>query len=581
MTERAIHKRLIDVCAKAIIKAFNEYQDMFKLITRRAKTRFENRDWHGMRADADERLDLYKKVVDQIAVELKQLLNNRVNDVEIWIKIKDTYFGISRTLDIWELAETFFNSVTRRIFTTVGVDPQIEFVDTCTRTQSFQIPTLPYRTYTGTQSIQSLLETILSDFEHQTAYEDMQRDAKLASDLIHDHLQSSGYSPLVHRAEMLTSVHYRGKGAYLIGRIFIDSDFLPLVLALLNTPEGIVVDAVILNENEVSILFSFTRSYFHIDVKRPNELVNFLKSIMPRKRIAELYISIGYNKHGKSELYCDLLHHLHRSNKKFEIARGERGMVMEVFTMPDYDLVFKVIKDHFAYPKNTTRDSVMAKYDLVFKHDRAGRLVDAQEFEHLKFSRDRFSDELLENLKQNAAQNVIINNSNVIVKHAYVERRVTPLNIYLHEVNESEALSAVVEYGNAIKDLAASNIFPGDLLLKNFGVTRHGRIVFYDYDELCFLSICNFRVMPKPRSYDEELSAEPWFGVGENDVFPEELRKFLGLQGRLREVFLKHHEDLFNVRFWHQIQSRISDGEPIDIFPYKQDKRLSHGKMGY
>ena len=580
MTQRANHNQLTHICAKAIIKAFKEYQAKFKVITRRAKMRFENRDWHGMRADSDERLDLYKKIVDQIVVEIIYLLNDRINDKEIWINIKTEYFGLSSKIDIWELAETFFNSITRKIFATVGVDPQIEFVDTCTRTQPLQISTPPYRTYSGIQSTQHLIEIILDDFKHQTAYEDMHRDAQLASEKIDDHLKSSNNSPFIDRAEMLTSVHYRGKGAYLVGRIFNGSEVFPLVLALLNTPGGIVVDAVILSEDEVSVLFSFTRSYFHVDVKRPNELVSFLKRIVPRKRIAELYISIGHNKHGKSELYCDLLHHLSRSDKKFELAQGERGMVMEVYTMSDYDLVFKVIKDHFAYPKNTTRNAVMAKYELVFKHDRAGRLVDAQEFEHLKFNRNRFSNELLDSLKRNAAQSVTINEDTVIVKHAYVERRVTPLNIYLREVDEAKALRAVVDYGNAIKDLAASNIFPGDLLLKNFGVTRHGRIVFYDYDELCLLSICNFRVMPQPRSYDEELSAEPWFGVGENDVFPEELRNFIGLQGVLKEVFIEHHDDLFNVHFWQQVQSRISCGETIDIFPYGQNKRLVHDRIG-
>ena len=356
MTEKVNHKPLADICAKAIIEAFNEYQAKFKVITRRAKIRFEKQDWHGMKADSDERLDLYKNIVNQIVAEIRRLLKNRINDKEIWMSIKTCYFGLSSKLDIWELAETFFNSVTRRIFTTVGVDPQIEFVDTCTRTQSLQIPDLPYRTYAGTRSIQSLIEIILDDYAHQTAYEDMQRDAELASEKIEDHLKSSENSLCIERAEMLTPVHYRGKSAYLVGRIFNGSVFFPLVLALLNTSGKIVVDAVILSENEVSVLFSFTRSYFHVDVRRPNELVSFLKSIMPRKRIAELYISIGYNKHGKSELYCDLLHHLSRSNNKFELALGERGMVMEEFTMSDYYLVFKVIKDHFAYPKNTTRD---------------------------------------------------------------------------------------------------------------------------------------------------------------------------------------------------------------------------------
>ena len=565
-----------DLCAEDILKAFVECQAKFKIITLRAKACFENRDWHGMKADADERLDLYEKVISQIVDKIRSLLNNRINDKGTWVNIKTVYSALSGELEVWELAETFFNSVTRKIFATVGVDPQIEFVDTCTRKQPPRVSRLPYLTYAGTRSTSMLMEAILWDYKHQVAYENMQRDARLAAEKVDDHLRSKGDSPHFNRAEMLTSVFYRGKGAYLVGRIFMGSDFFPLVLALLNTPKGIVVDAVLSDEKDVSILFSFTRSYFHVDVKNPAELVSFLKTIMPRKRIAELYISIGYNKHGKSELYCDLLQHLSRSDKKFEIAEGEKGMVMEVFTMPDYDRVFKVIKDHFAYPKRTTRDAVMAKYDLVFKHDRAGRLVDAQEFEHLKFSRSRFSEELLDRLERNAAQNVMVSHDQVVVRHAYMERRLIPLNIYLKEIDEVGAQAAVVDYGNAIKDLAASNIFPGDLLLKNFGVTRHGRVVFYDYDELCLLSICNFRVMPQPKTYEEEISSDVWFGVGSNDVFPEEFRSFLGLDGPMREIFVEHHEDLFKAHFWRRIQSRLDTGKFIDIIPYRPGNRLSN-----
>jgi isocitrate dehydrogenase kinase/phosphatase len=579
MNEDSNHMRPADICAKDILKAFVECQAKFKNITLRAKACFENRDWHGMKADADERLDLYKKVVSHIVDEIRSLLNNQINDKETWVRIKTVYSALSGELEAWELAETFFNSVTRKIFATVGVDPQIEFVDTCTRTQPPRVSRLPYHTYPGARATPTLMEAILWDYKHQVAYEDMQRDARLAAEKVDNHLRSNGDSPYFNRAEILTSIFYRGKTAYLVGRIFMGSDFFPLVLALLNTPRGIVVDAVLSDENDVSILFSFTRSYFHVDVKNPAELVSFLKTIMPRKRIAELYISIGYNKHGKSELYCDLLHHLSRSDKKFQIAEGERGMVMEVFTIPDYDLVFKVIKDHFSYPKRTTRDAVMAKYDLVFKHDRAGRLVDAQEFEHLEFSRSRFSEELLDSLERNAAQNVMVSHDQVVVRHAYMERRLIPLNIYLKEVDEIEAQAAAVDYGNAIKDLAASNIFPGDLLLKNFGVTRHGRVVFYDYDELCLLSICNFRVMPQPKSYEEEISSDVWFGVGSHDVFPEEFRRFLGLDGHIREIFIEHHEDLFKADFWRRIQSRIDTGEYIDIFPYRPSSRLSNRKQ--
>jgi len=575
MTNDLASNNLPELTAKAIRQAFDSYQGQYAAITQRAKARFENRDWPGIQDDAGERLDLYKKVVDETVVEINRVLGGRVNDPEIWMRAKVVYAELVAKVALWELAETFFNSITRRVFATVGVNPQIEFIDTCSRTQPVQISQPVYRSYTSPETTADLIETILRDYNFAVAYEDLRRDAQLVAAKIEDHLNRVGSSGSIQKTEMLTSVLFRGKGAYLVGRFFTPSHNFPLVLALLNTPAGILADAVLLDENEVSILFSFTRSYFHVNVRRPAELVSFLKSIMPRKRVAELYISIGYNKHGKSELYCDLLQHLEFSKEKFEIAEGERGMVMEVFTMPDYDVVFKVIKDRFPPSKNTTRDEVMAKYYLVFKHDRAGRLVDAQEFEHLKFDRNRFSEHLLEQLQRVAAESVEVDDDHVVVKHAYVERRVTPLNIYLSEVDEIKTRAAIIDYGRAIKDLAATNIFPGDMLLKNFGVTRHGRVVFYDYDELSFLSDCTFRVMPPSRSYEEELSDEPWFSVGENDIFPEEFSYFLGLRGDLKDLFLQEHSDLLEVDFWHQIQAQIKARTIMDIFPYEQSMRLS------
>jgi isocitrate dehydrogenase kinase/phosphatase len=565
---------LAELAAKAIRHAFDHYQSQFDSITQRAKVRFEGRDWPGIQDDAGERLDLYKKVIDQTVVEINRLLGARINDPELWMRAKVVYAKLVAQLNPWELAETFFNSITRRVFATVGVNPQIEFVDTCSRIQPVQISQPVYRSHMRPRTTAALIETILNDYDFAVPYEDLRRDTQLAATRIQEHLSSVGSSSSIQKADLLISILFRGKGAYLVGRVFTASHTFPLVIALLNTPEGMLIDAVLLDENEVSILFSFTRSYFHVNVKRPAELVSFLKSIMPRKRIAELYISIGYNKHGKSELYCDLLRHLESSKEKFEIAAGERGMVMEVFTMPDYDLVFKVIKDRFPPNKNTSREEVIGKYYLVFKHDRAGRLVDAQEFEHLQFDRSRFSEDLLEQLQGEAGGNVEVDDNHVVVKHVYVERRVTPLNIYLSETDKSEARAAIFDYGQAIKDLAATNIFPGDMLLKNFGVTRHGRIVFYDYDELSFLSDCNFRIMPPSRSYEEELSNQPWFSVSENDIFPEEFNYFLGLKGELKDLFLQEHSDLFEVNFWRQIQARIKAGKIIDIFPYEQNKRL-------
>lgn len=568
--------RLANLGARAIFDAFETYQNRFKAITGRAKSRFEAQDWRGMQADAGERLDLYKQIIDQIEAGIRDLLAERIGEKLVWASVKAVYSGLITPRDDWELAETFFNSVTRRIFTTVGVDAQIEFVDT-----DFETPPTParkpvYDGYGRFPTTADLIHHILTAYQFSVPYAHCQADAAQTAQRIEKQLRRIGALRLVDRVEMVSTVFYRGKGAYLVGRLFSGPHVIPLVLALLNQPGGILVDAVLLEEDAVSILFSFTWSYFHVAVERPYDLAHFIKSIIPRKRLAEIYISLGYNKHGKTELYRDLLRHLAATTEQFQIARGEKGMVMTVFTMPAYDVVFKLIKDRFAYPKTSTRRDVLNKYKLVFRHDRAGRLVDAQEFEHLQFDRARFSDELLAELQKVAAQMVTVTSEQVIIKHAYVERELTPLDIYLREAGDEAAQAAVMDYGKTIKDLAYSNIFPGDMLLKNFGVTRHGRVIFYDYDELTLLESCNFRVMPPARYYDDDLSDTPWFNVGEDDYFPEEFAHFFGLYGELREAFMAHHADLFDVTFWHETQARLAAGEVIDIFPYDPINRLQN-----
>ncbi len=566
-------EELVERGASAMHAAFLAYRAEFDAITRRAQTRFEQCDWHGLQDDAVERLELYKKIVDQIVAQIRAVLGSEVKNKTVWIHMKTCYSrGIAGCGD-FEIAETFFNSITRRIFTTVGVDPDMEYVDSDFNAPPARSPQPVYHVYEPPTDPHTLILNILAHYPFAANYADLARDVTLAAHALEAHWQELN-APSIGAVETLKAIFYRNKGAYIVGRIRSGGRYLPLVLALHHPPEGIVVDAVLLDENDVSIVFSFTRSYFHVEAENPHETIEFLKSILPLKRIAELYISIGYNKHGKTELYRDLRRHLANSTDQFEIARGDKGMVMLVFDLPSYDVVFKIIKDKFAYPKTTTRQEVMDKYALVFKHDRAGRLVDAQEYEHLEFERNRFSEELAAELLKTAASGVTVTDERIAIKHLYTERRMTPLNLYLREAPEEAAREAILDYGQAAKDLAATNIFPGDMLLKNFGVTRHGRVVFYDYDELCLLTDCNFRELPQSDDIDEEMSADPWFYVGPNDIFPEEFIRFFGLPPHLREVFLKAHGDLLGVNFWTQMQERHHAGEVVDIFPYKQSKRL-------
>jgi isocitrate dehydrogenase kinase/phosphatase len=573
--------RLANLSARSIGDAYRSFDDRFRIVTRRARIRFQDRDWRGMAADAAQRFDVYGKVVSEAVDDVKRLMGNRVEDGMVWAAMKAVYSGLIQDRDDWELAETFFNSVTRKIFSTVGVDAAIEFVDTDFGSPPNESDRSVYRSYQDPDDMAVLIQQIITDADLDVTYRSLVADSIEAAQKIGEHLRRVGALRVIDRAEVVDAVFYRGKAAYLVGRIYSGSHVVPLVVALLHPDEGVVLDAVLLTENQVSILFSFARSYFHVDIDRPYDLVRFLRSLMPRKRLSELYISIGQHKHGKTAMFRELLDHLSSSGEKFEIARGTRGLVMIVFTLPGFDVVLKVIKDRFPSPKRTTRSEVRERYRLVFHGDRAGRLVDAQEFEHLQFDLARFSPEVRDLLLTECGRSIETTDRTMVVGHAYIERRVIPLDIYLRDADPDLAAAAMVDYGWAIKELAAVGTFPGDLLLKNFGVTRHGRVVFYDYDEIMSLARCVFRELPEPTDPIEEMAAEPWFAVGPDDVFPEEFSSFLGVEGDLRQAFLDKHSDLLTAGWWQDTQRRVSVGEVIDIFPYEDRLRLRHPGWGF
>jgi isocitrate dehydrogenase kinase/phosphatase len=565
--------RLAARCAEIAQQAFFDYQTRFNAITRRARERFLARDWAGSFDDAAERLHFYNDVLDGLTSRIREQMGARLPEHSIWTATKAVYSSLIARSPAWEIAETFFNSLTRRVFATAGVDQAIEFVDTDFDAPPANAMINITKTYRG-RSLPKLLCSALTDAFDEICWDDLQKTAELATARIEAALAAQNPEP---ELEILSSVFYRGRGAYLVGRVLREGKLpLPIALCLRHENErGIILDALLHGEVDLAVLFSFTRSYFRVAVECPYRLVRYLQQLMPRKRLIDLYNAIGFHRHGKTEFYRDFIAHLRKSTDRFVVAEGARGMVMSVFTLPSYDVVFKLIRDQFDLPKDSTREDVRRRYRLVFEHDRAGRLVEAHEFEHLRIPGDRFDPRVLAELLRDAASIVKMDGGDVVIAHAYVERRLRPLNLFLRE-NEAEAIAAAGrDYGQSVKDLAASNIFPGDLLTKNFGVTRHGRVVFYDYDELCFLTDCDFRKLPEARTPEDEIAAEPWFSVREHDIFPEEFLQFLSFPSPALAALLQHHGEIFGADFWRAIQRQIRAGEIPEVFPYREERRLA------
>lgn len=560
-------EKLIDDTARTIQSDFEDYNAKFRAITQRSRRRFEEGEWKLGQRDAVERIELYDRRVERCVAGLVGLMGSSIADESVWGRVRQEFAALTGQCADAEFYKTFFNSLTRKVFNTVGVNTVVEFLapDLEPRLNGSLPPVLELPV---DGPLHGVVDAILEEFPSHAMLADRPATARRIAARIDEFVQRRHPEDPLRSIEMLKPVFYRGTRAFCAGRLQGEHWLAPLVLAFRNIDSRIVVDAVMIDDDDVRSLFGFSRSYFHADFPEVGAAVSFLQTIMPTKSVGELYTILGRAKQGKTELYRQLYKHITEARDKFVHAEGQKGMVMIVFTLQSHDLVFKVIRDHFAFPKTASRADVMERYHFVFRHDRAGRLVDAQEFRRLRFPVSLFAGELLDELCTEADQSCHIDGDDLIIDHCYIERRLRPLNLYLEEVDAIAARRAVIDYGRSIRELARSNVFPGDLLLKNFGVTRNGRIIFYDYDELCLVTDCAFRDLPKSRFDEDEMRAEPWFYVGPRDVFPEQFVNFLGLPSDLRDVFLAHHGDLLTAEFWRDLKSRHAAEQWVEVVPY-------------
>ncbi|WP_428422055.1 bifunctional isocitrate dehydrogenase kinase/phosphatase [Methylibium sp.] len=574
--------RAFDI-AQALLDGFNRHYKLFRQTSAEAKQRFEAADWHGQQRAQRERIEYYDLRVDEAAERLEREFQASSLSHETWQQVKLYYIGLLINHHQPELAETFFNSVTTKILHRSYFRNDFIFVRPAVSTEYIENeepasqPT--YRAYYPSRpgSSEGLRETLLriiDNYQLKRDFEDVGRDVEYVLQAFRTQFGDVKLSANF-QIQVLSSLFFRNKGAYIVGRLINGFRETGFALPILHNSRGLLaIDTALFGEDELLLLFSFARAYFLVDMEIPSAYVQFLRSLMPRKPRWELYNALGLQKQGKNQFYRDFLYHLRHSSDRFRIAPGIKGMVMLVFDLPSFPFVFKVIKDFYPPQKDTTREVIQSKYLLVKTHDRVGRMADSLEYSNVAFPRQRFEEELIEEIRHFCPSLLEEEGDSLVLKHLYIERRMIPLNIYLQEATPEQLRHAVIEYGNAIKDLVAANIFPGDMLWKNFGVTRHGKVVFYDYDEIEYLTDCNFRKVPVPRNEEEEMSGDIWYSVGPKDVFPETFGPFLLGNPAVREVFMQHHAELLDASFWQGRKDRIAGGYVHDVFPYDPHKRF-------
>jgi isocitrate dehydrogenase kinase/phosphatase len=579
-----------DLAAKLVLEAFDAFNRSFGGITSRARQRFEKRDWAAGLRDTGERMDAYENALDDLVVRLDQAFGSLAHQQDVWLSAKGPFASLVATRYDIDRAETFFNSATRKMLHTVGINREVEFFYLHPKAAPPHDVEAVYRRYRRIDDTCSLITQILGELPFGAPFENISRDAGRISQEIDLHLW-----PIVRSAgdctiDVVRAIFYRNKEAYAVGRITANAHIMPLIIAFGSEPAGICVNSVLLRESEASIAFSFAYSSFFVDIERYDALLEFLESIIPHTEPAELYASLGYSRHGKTEFYRNLHRFVHVSKEQFVIAPGREGAVMIVFTLPNFGFVFKVIKDQPCFlrskydtPKAITQDRVRFQYNFVSHRDRAGRLVDTQEFENLRFRRKRFSGQLLEEFAMAGKRNVTITDDYVILHHLYVQRKVVPLPIYFESERSPEDIRHVlVDFGYFLKDLAASGVFPADLFNTwNYGVTHWGRVLLYDYDDVLPIERITFREKPLPRNDQEETQPEEdWIFATEEDFFMDEIERYSGIPPALRGVFKSVHGDLYTLKFWNTLTERLKNGEVFDVIPYDRSKRFHDRGLG-
>ncbi len=566
--------------AELILSGFRNHYKLFQAITAKAPYAFAQQNWQKINEISKLRISHYDDRVNETITKLKSLNEQQIIELDqtCWLETKQIYQHFLSFHPQAELAETFYNSVFCRLFHRRYFNNDFIFVEATLA----DAPALPveaeYRSYFPVvDGLRPTIRKIITQFDFKAPFVDLERDIRLLVKAFYKQAPDTHHQAWQMRFDILQAPFYRNKAAYIVGRVVSQSGVQPFIIAVLHHEDkGLYLDALLTKSSQMRVIFGFARAYFMVETHAPSALVRFLNQLMPNKTLAELYNAIGFHKQGKTEFYREFLSHLNHSKDNLVIAPGTPGMVMMVFTLPSFGYVFKVIKDTFGESKPFGRDTVLKRYQLVKSHDRVGRMADTIEYSNVVFPLDRFDSKLLEELHKTIGSSMIIEGEWLIIKHLYIERRMTPLNMYLENATEQQAFEAIEEYGQALKEMIAVNIFPGDMLLKNFGVSKHNRVIFYDYDEVQYLTDMNFRALPKAKSYDDYLTNEQSYSVAPQDVFPEQLCTFVTANPVYKQYLLSTHPELEDPEYWQQAQKNIKQGKVSHIYPYPAGQRFIH-----
>ncbi|MEJ2379995.1 MAG: bifunctional isocitrate dehydrogenase kinase/phosphatase [Gammaproteobacteria bacterium] len=564
----------IRLTAKWILQEFEVYYYDSRAIPALAQQAFENRDPNTSVALSKKRLSVYNESINELGPSLKAAFPRVAQDESIWSQVEACYVPLIRGRYEADLAFSYLRSVKRKLSQGEWKPVTYGFGQWAHKTD--QSSAKVYRTFPVNGELgPRLVEDLLAIPQFSTPYRDLHADAAAVAERVNHILAGQRpYPSRISTIDMIDAGFFRNRGAYLCGRMMLDGGrLMPLVIALLNSPEGIYVDAVIHREADVHNLFSSTLAHFHVTNPYYHELSAFLHTLMVERPLGLHYTTIGFNHVGKVAVMLELQDEIVRHREVLQTAIGFRGTVAIAFSAPSLAYTFKVIRDRptdqYKWGEFLGVGWVLGKYSRVHEINRTGSMLDNVIYYNMKLDRTWFDPALLEELLDKASQSVSLRGKDVVFKYLIGQRRMIPLPVFLETASPEDAETAVINLGHCIKNNAAANIFNKDLDSRNYGVSRFLRVFLYDYDAL--ERCTEVKVRTNNDRIDGEEDIPEWYFEDGVVFLPEEMEVGLQLPTRaLRRVFREVHGDLMTTAYWEKIQADLLAGEIPSIRTYPE-----------
>ena len=576
LIEKASDSKKIELLAQWALCEFDLFYSRFQVITESAKTAFETRDYQASLIISKKRLSLYSDSMYKLGENLSDAFSPISRDQGLWEVIEEKYRQLVRNRYEGDLALAYIHSVRRALL--LGEWSPVDY--------SFDVPSKANKNYSDflfetfhTEAITTdLLLDILRVPGFNVQYRELKVDAMLAAQRVKGDLDDRFSTYKIQKIEVIKGEFYRNRGAYIVGRIVLDNlSNVPLVIALLNEEKGIYVDAILTSESAAFNIFSTTRANFHVNNEYYHELSEFLHSIIPKRSLGLAYSTIGFNHFGKVAVMEELKEELLSNDGKFDFAIGFKGTVAIGFQSRQSGYNLKVIRnsptEQYKWGMFEGVPSVLEKYSRVHVINRTGSMLDNIIFYRVKLERIWFTNALLEELLNEASECVTLQGNFLFFRHLIVQRRLTPLPVYLETSSQAESEAAVINLGHCIKNNMAANIFNKDLDARNYGVGVFGGVYLFDYDAL--EKFTEVKIRTNQNQFEGEEEIPEWFFEDGVVFLPEEIESGLRIPSRsLRRLFREVHGDLLQVGYYERIQEELRVGKVPSVRVYPEQYQI-------